>query len=138
MIHRGYYAEDDPTILDDDEGSEELAIVNKILKRLQKEKPGLWHKIVPGIKGVSEETTTGVHRLYEMMKAGKLLFPALNVLIPLTIFIVKMIMPHEVRVLGYNPFFHLLQLWKSKYLFEGKLVISFLTNLFVFIHFIAP
>ena len=41
--------------------------------------PGYWHKIVPELKGVSEETTTGVHRLYEMMKEGKLLFPALNV-----------------------------------------------------------
>jgi len=56
-----------------------LAIVNKLLKRVQAERPGLWHKLVPEIKGVSEETTTGVHRLYDMMKAGKLLFPALNV-----------------------------------------------------------
>jgi adenosylhomocysteinase len=79
MVHRGFYAEDNPSILDDDEGSEELAIVNKLLKRIQKEKPGYWHKIVPELKGVSEETTTGVHRLYEMMKEGKLLFPALNV-----------------------------------------------------------
>jgi adenosylhomocysteinase len=79
MIHRGYFAEDNPALLDDDEGSEEIAIVNKILKRVQAEKPRIWHKIVPEIKGVSEETTTGVHRLYEMMKQGKLLFPAINV-----------------------------------------------------------
>merc|ERR1711934_31156 len=79
MIHRGYAAEDNPKILDDDEGSEEIRIVNNILKRLQKEKPGFWHKIVPDIIGVSEETTTGVHRLYQMMKNGELLFPAINV-----------------------------------------------------------
>ena len=53
--------------------------MNKLLKRLLKERPGYWHKIVPNIRGVSEETTTGVHRLYQMMKAGKLLFPAINV-----------------------------------------------------------
>jgi len=79
LVHRGYYAEDDPRILEDNEGNEELAIVNQLLKRVQQQMPGFWHKIVPEIKGVSEETTTGVHRLYEMMKQGKLLFPALNV-----------------------------------------------------------
>jgi len=56
-----------------------MAIINQLLKRVLKEYPGYWHKIVPKIRGVSEETTTGVHRLYEMMKEGKLLFPALNV-----------------------------------------------------------
>jgi len=79
LIHRGYFAEDDPSILDDDENNEEVACVNAILKRLQQTHPGYWHKIVPQIKGVSEETTTGVHRLYRMMEEGKLLFPALNV-----------------------------------------------------------
>jgi len=79
LIHRGYAAEDDPSILDNDEGNEELAIVNKLLKVVAKEAPGYWHKIVPSIIGVSEETTTGVHRLYEMLKTGKLLFPAINV-----------------------------------------------------------
>eukprot|EP00011_Vannellida_sp_DIVA3-517-6-12_P003030 CAMPEP_0114611496 /NCGR_PEP_ID=MMETSP0168-20121206/4146_1 /TAXON_ID=95228 ORGANISM="Vannella sp., Strain DIVA3 517/6/12" /NCGR_SAMPLE_ID=MMETSP0168 /ASSEMBLY_ACC=CAM_ASM_000044 /LENGTH=479 /DNA_ID=CAMNT_0001822471 /DNA_START=26 /DNA_END=1465 /DNA_ORIENTATION=+ len=79
MIHRGYAAEDDPSILDDDEDNEEVRIVNKILKRVATEQPGLWHRLVPDIKGVSEETTTGVHRLYKMMAEGKLLFPALNV-----------------------------------------------------------
>ena len=44
-----------------------------------KEDPGRWHRMVPGIKGVSEETTTGVHRLYQMMEQGKLFFPAINV-----------------------------------------------------------
>jgi len=79
MIHRGYNAENDPSILDNDENNEELAIVNKLLKRIQKEHPGYWHKIVPDIKGVSEETTTGVMRLKQMFQQGKLLFPALNV-----------------------------------------------------------
>lgn len=79
FIHRGYAAETDASILDNDEGSEELAIVNKLLKRVLKEHPGYFHKIVPTIKGVSEETTTGVHRLYEMLRDGKLLFPAINV-----------------------------------------------------------
>lgn len=79
FIHRGYYAEDNPAILDDDEGNAELAIINRILKRLQVERPGWFHKIVPQIKGVSEETTTGVGRLYQMMGENKLLFPAINV-----------------------------------------------------------
>jgi adenosylhomocysteinase len=79
LIHRGYAAENDASILDNDEGNEELAIVNKLLKRILKEHPGYFHAIVPEVKGVSEETTTGVHRLYEMLKEGKLLFPAINV-----------------------------------------------------------
>lgn len=79
FIHRGYAAENDASILENDEGSEELAIVNKLLKRVLKEHPGYFHKIVPTIKGVSEETTTGVHRLYDMLREGKLLFPAINV-----------------------------------------------------------
>jgi len=79
LIHRGYAAEDDPTILDNDEGNHELSIINALLKRILKEKPGYFHKIVPHIKGVSEETTTGVHRLYQMMNEKKLLFPAINV-----------------------------------------------------------
>jgi len=80
FIHRGFAAEDNPSILDDDEGSSEIACVNRILKRIQEEKgKQYWHSVVPNIKGVSEETTTGVHRLYKMMADGKLLFPALNV-----------------------------------------------------------
>jgi len=79
LIHRGYEAATNPSILDNDEGNEELAIVNKLLKRIAKEHPGYWQRIVPHVKGVSEETTTGVHRLYDMMKQGKLLFPAINV-----------------------------------------------------------
>jgi len=79
LIHRGYSAENDASILDSDSGSEELGIVNKLLKRVLKEHPGYFHKIVPEVVGVSEETTTGVHRLYQMLHEGKLLFPAINV-----------------------------------------------------------
>jgi len=79
LIHRGYAAENDASILDNDEDNEELAIINKLLKKILKEHPGYFHAIVPELKGVSEETTTGVKRLYEMMKEGKLLFPAINV-----------------------------------------------------------
>jgi len=79
LIHRGYEAENDPNILNDDEGNKELKVINKLLKRVLHERPGFWHSIVPHIKGVSEETTTGVLRLYHMVKEGKLLFPAINV-----------------------------------------------------------
>lgn len=79
LMHRGYEAENDPSILNDDEGNQELKVVNELLKKIQKEHPGHWHKTVSQCKGVSEETTTGVKRLYEMHKQGKLLFPAINV-----------------------------------------------------------
>src|SRR5262249_55817717 len=59
--------------------SEELAIVYATLTRIQKEQPGRWTKTAAECKGVTEETTTGVHRLYEMQKAGTLLFSAINV-----------------------------------------------------------
>ena len=68
LIHRGYEAEDNPSILDNDEDNEELAIVNKLLKKVAKQEPRFWHRIVPDIKGVSEETTTGVKRLYQMVR----------------------------------------------------------------------
>jgi len=79
LIHRGYAAEDDPSILETADNNE-IRCVNRLLKRIAEEKgPRYWHSVVPAIKGVSEETTTGVHRLYQMMERGKLLFPALNV-----------------------------------------------------------
>jgi adenosylhomocysteinase len=59
--------------------SEEYACVLALLAKVQKEDPKRWNRIAPAILGVSEETTTGVHRLYEMENAGKLLFPAINV-----------------------------------------------------------
>jgi len=79
LLHRGFAAEKDASILENDEGNAELAVVNRLIKRILAEKPGIFSKIVPHIKGVSEETTTGVHRLYKMMKEGTLLFPAINV-----------------------------------------------------------
>jgi len=79
LQHRGFKAEDDPKILDEPTDNEELKCVNALLKRIQKTHPGFWHKTVPQCKGVSEETTTGVKRLYEMQDAGELMFPAINV-----------------------------------------------------------
>jgi len=79
LIHRGYEAETNAAILEEDDGTKELKVINNLLKRVLKERPGFWHSIVPHIVGVSEETTTGVLRLYHMKKEGKLLFPAINV-----------------------------------------------------------
>src|SRR5216110_3305888 len=58
---------------------EEWSIILNTISRELKERPGVWTKIANRIQGVSEETTTGVHRLYQMAEAGKLLFPAINV-----------------------------------------------------------
>jgi adenosylhomocysteinase len=79
LIHRGYYAEKNPSILNESTDNKELKIVNSLLKRTLKAEPGFWGRLVQGWKGVSEETTTGVHRLYQMEKEGKLLVPAINV-----------------------------------------------------------
>jgi len=79
LLHRGYEAENNAFILEEDGGVEEARIINDLLKRILKESPGIFHRILPHVKGVSEETTTGVHRLYQMMAQGKLLFPAINV-----------------------------------------------------------
>jgi adenosylhomocysteinase len=59
--------------------SEELQVILQLLTRTLAEEPQKWTKVGQGIRGVTEETTTGVHRLYEMMEAGTLLFPAINV-----------------------------------------------------------
>ena len=79
LIHKGYEAEDDASVLDVEAGSHEEAVVYDTLKGILAEDKGRWHRVAPHIKGVSEETTTGVHRLYQMMEQGKLLFPAINV-----------------------------------------------------------
>ena len=79
LIHKGYEAEDDSAVIEGKASSKEEEVVYMTLKGILKEDHGKWHRMVPGIKGVSEETTTGVHRLYQMMEAGKLLFPAINV-----------------------------------------------------------
>jgi len=79
LIHKGFEAEKDASVLDVAASSREEEIVYATLKGILKEDHGKWNRMVPGIKGVSEETTTGVHRLYQMMEEGKLLFPAINV-----------------------------------------------------------
>ncbi len=80
FVHLGLRAENGDTAFLDKPGSEEEEIFFALLKKTLKEKPKGWFAgLAKSIKGVSEETTTGVHRLYEMQKAGKLLFPAINV-----------------------------------------------------------
>ncbi|MDP7743796.1 MAG: adenosylhomocysteinase, partial [Lentisphaeria bacterium] len=79
MIHRGCAAENDASLLDEPTDNVELQIINGVLKEMLAENPGYWHAMVSEIRGVSEETTTGVHRLYQMMERGELLFPAINV-----------------------------------------------------------
>ncbi len=80
LIHKGLEFERAGKVpAADTADSEEYAFVLKLLARLAKEQPGRWAKVAVECKGVSEETTTGVHRLYEMQKNGTLLFPAINV-----------------------------------------------------------
>ncbi len=79
LIHRGLAAEDDPSILDGVPAHKEQEVIDNLLKRLLAERPGFWHKVAANVKGVSEETTTGVHRLIKMAEQGTLLFQAVNV-----------------------------------------------------------
>jgi adenosylhomocysteinase len=79
MIHKGYAAENDASILNVKASSREEQIVLSTLKRILQEDPDKWHRAVAEMKGVSEETTTGVNRLYQMLQKGQLLFPAINV-----------------------------------------------------------
>lgn len=79
MIHLGYDIENNPDLLKKVPANREEAALMGVLKEIYEKNPGFWHSIVPDIRGVSEETTTGVHRLYQMMENGKLLFPAINV-----------------------------------------------------------
>ena len=79
MIHLGYDAEQNASVLETPSGTEDETELKNILKEVLKKDNSLWSRMIPGIKGVSEETTTGVHRLYQMMEEGKLLFPAFNV-----------------------------------------------------------
>ncbi len=79
LVHMGYKVEDNPGLLDKKPGNREEAVVFETLKNLLREEPGKWHTMVSELKGVSEETTTGVHRLYQMMENGELLVPAINV-----------------------------------------------------------
>ncbi len=79
LIHRGYAAEDDSAFLDEPTDNHELAVINQLVKDILAEDPRRWHNVVKEWKGVSEETTTGVHRLYHMQRKGTLLTPAINV-----------------------------------------------------------
>ena len=79
LVHKGYAAEDNPTLLDAVPASTEESIILKTLKAVQSDDNRKWHKIMKRLRGVSEETTTGVHRLYQMMERGELLIPAINV-----------------------------------------------------------
>ncbi|HNZ61749.1 MAG: adenosylhomocysteinase [Paludibacteraceae bacterium] len=79
MIHMGVAAEKEANVLDRPaEGEDEKELLT-ILKKVLKENKNFWSKMIPEIRGVSEETTTGVHRLYQMLSEGTLLFPAFNV-----------------------------------------------------------
>jgi adenosylhomocysteinase len=78
-VHLGVKAEKDASVLDQATDSREFRIVLDTLKRRLKEDPTFWTRTAAQLKGVSEETTTGVHRLYEMQKKGELLVPAINV-----------------------------------------------------------
>jgi adenosylhomocysteinase len=79
LIHRGFNAENDPSILTAPTDNKELRIINRLLQETQGVASRFWHGVVAEWKGVSEETTTGVHRLYQMAERGELLVPAINV-----------------------------------------------------------
>jgi adenosylhomocysteinase len=81
LVHKGAEFERAGGVpqFDPDQDPEEWGVILELLRREQRTNPGRWTKVAASIKGVTEETTTGVHRLYEMMKAGTLLFPAINV-----------------------------------------------------------
>ncbi len=79
LIHKGYELEEGDTWVNTPSASEEEAVIKKLLKEVHADDPQYWHKVVREWRGVSEETTTGVHRLYKMKEQGKLLVPAINV-----------------------------------------------------------
>jgi len=79
MVHLGFKAENDPSVLDGKPSSREEGIVFATLKKILAEEPGKWSRAVKDLKGISEETTTGVHRLYQMLENNELLVPAINV-----------------------------------------------------------
>jgi len=79
LIHKGFEMENGSDWVEGPADSQEEAVIKALLKRIAVEEPGIFQQIVKDWKGVSEETTTGVHRLYQMAKAGSLLIPAINV-----------------------------------------------------------
>src|SRR5882672_10365781 len=78
LVHLGTQAQSNPSLLNHPTNEEEEVLFASIKQRL-KDKPGWYETLAKNIKGVTEETTTGVHRLYQMEREGKLLFPAINV-----------------------------------------------------------
>src|SRR5437763_4301932 len=79
LIHKGCELEDGSDWVNTPSESHEEKVIKDLLKKVQKEDPQRWHKLAKEWRGVSEETTTGVHRLYKMFEQGKLLVPAINV-----------------------------------------------------------
>jgi adenosylhomocysteinase len=79
LIHKGYELENGSDWVNSASGSHEEDVIKNLLKEVYAENPHRWHEVVKEWRGVSEETTTGVHRLYKMQEAGQLLVPAINV-----------------------------------------------------------
>jgi len=79
LIHKGYELEKGDDWVNTPSSNHEEQVIKNLLKRVHAEDPQRWHNVVKEWRGVSEETTTGVHRLYKMMEQGKLLIPAINV-----------------------------------------------------------
>jgi adenosylhomocysteinase len=79
LLHKGYELEEGSDWVNTKSSSQEEQVIKNLLKKVNAENPRRWHEIVKDWKGVSEETTTGVHRLYKMQQDGKLLVPAINV-----------------------------------------------------------
>jgi adenosylhomocysteinase len=79
LIHKGYELEEGSDWVNSPSESHEEKVIKDLLKKIHAENPQHWHEVVKDWRGVSEETTTGVHRLYKMQEAGKLLVPAINV-----------------------------------------------------------
>jgi adenosylhomocysteinase len=79
LIHKGYELEEGSDWVNTPSEAHEEDVIKALLKQVHKERPKHWHEVVKNWRGVSEETTTGVHRLYKMHEAGKLLVPAINV-----------------------------------------------------------
>jgi len=79
ILHKGFEMENGSNWASTPSANLEEQVIKDLLKKIGREEPGVFHQIVEGWKGVSEETTTGVHRLYQMAKAGTLLVPAINV-----------------------------------------------------------
>jgi adenosylhomocysteinase len=79
LVHQGIKVEKDPSLLEKSYDNKEFQVIMDRLKLSVSRDPKRWQRVAAGIRGVSEETTTGVHRLYQMAQAGELLFPAINV-----------------------------------------------------------